>query len=106
MLRILALIHLGGAQPCFADTSDDLFLRINQERTAAGLAPLTRSPKLDQLASEWAATMACNNAQSHRPLSKSLLNTNGWKNLSENIYPQDACPALRLLFYSLVLLRL
>jgi len=90
MLRILALILLGGAQPCFADTSDDLFLRINQERTAAGLAPLTRSPKLDQLASEWAATMACNNAQSHRPLSKSLLNTNGWKNLSENIYGPTA----------------
>lgn len=90
MLRILALILLGGAQPCFADTSDELFLRINQERTAAGLAPLTRSPKLDQLASEWAATMACNNAQSHRPLSKSLLNTNGWKNLSENIYGPTA----------------
>jgi hypothetical protein len=30
--------------------------------------------------------MASQNSQTHRPLTKSLLNANGWKNLSENIY--------------------
>jgi len=59
---------------------------INQSRVKAGLNPLTRSSTLDQLANQWAETMASKNTQSHRPLSKSLLNSNGWKNLSENIY--------------------
>ena len=66
--------------------ADRLFALINAERTKAGVASLTRSPKLDQLATEWAGVMASKNSQEHRPLSKALLNSNGWKNLSENIY--------------------
>jgi hypothetical protein len=69
---------------------DQLFNRINAERTKAGVPPLTRSAKLDALAGEWAARMAAKNSQFHRELTKALLTTNGWKNLSENIYgPAD-----------------
>lgn len=69
---------------------DDLFQRINQARTQVGLPPLTRNARLDQLATEWAGVMAAKNCQEHRPLSKSLLNSQGWKNISENIYgPTD-----------------
>ena len=85
ILQIALLLTLGIA-PCLADACDDLFALINQERVHAGLQPLTRSPKLDQLASDWAKVMASRNVQEHRPLSKTLLNENGWKNLSENIY--------------------
>jgi hypothetical protein len=80
------LILLAGTLLAHADTRDELFLMINQSRVKAGLHPLTRNSTLDQLASRWAEIMASKNTQSHRPLSKSLLNSNGWKNLSENIY--------------------
>ena len=86
MLSRALLILLAGTFLAHADTCDDLFLMINQSRVKAGLNPLTRSSTLDQLANQWAETMASKNTQSHRPLSKSLLNSNGWKNLSENIY--------------------
>jgi hypothetical protein len=65
---------------------DQLFSLINAERAKAGVAPLTRNAKLDALAGEWAVRMAEKNSQFHRDLTKSLLNDNGWKNLSENIY--------------------
>ena len=86
MFRLILLLLALGSLSVRADTCDDLFLLINQERIQAGLKPLTRSPKLDQLASEWAGVMASKNSQEHRPLSKALLNENGLKNLSENIY--------------------
>jgi uncharacterized protein YkwD len=86
MFRLIALLLILGSLSVRGDTCDDLFVLINQERVQAGLKPLTRSPKLDQLASEWAGVMASKNSQEHRPLSKALLNENGWKNLSENIY--------------------
>jgi len=86
MFRLILLLLTLGSLSVRADTCDDLFLLINQERVQAGLKPLTRSPKLDQLASEWAGVMASKNSQEHRPLSKALLNENGLKNLSENIY--------------------
>ena len=63
-----------------------LFSLINAQRAKAGVSPLTRSSKLDALAGEWAARMAAKNSQFHRELTKTLLNENGWKNLSENIY--------------------
>jgi hypothetical protein len=86
MFRLIALLLILGSLSVRGDTCDDLFVLINQERVQSGLKPLTRSPKLDQLASEWAGVMASKNSQEHRPLSKALLNENGWKNLSENIY--------------------
>lgn len=86
MLSRALLILLAGTLLAHADTCDDLFLMINQSRVKAGLHPLTRNSTLDQLASRWAETMASKNSQTHRPLTKSLLNANGWKNLSENIY--------------------
>ena len=87
LLPLTALSYLLSAPPAFADKPEDvLFSLINQERAKAGRNPLTRSPKLDELASEWAARMASKNSQFHRELTKSLLNDNGWKNLSENIY--------------------
>ena len=86
MFRLIALLLFWGSLSVLADTCDDLFLLINQERVQSGLKPLTRSAKLDELASEWAGVMASKNSQEHRPLSKALLNENGWKNLSENIY--------------------
>jgi uncharacterized protein YkwD len=86
-LTLTAVSYLLSAPPAFAETSEDtLFSLINQERAKAGVAPLTRNAKLDELASEWAARMAAKNSQFHRELTKSLLNENGWKNLSENIY--------------------
>jgi hypothetical protein len=86
MFRLIALLLILGGLSVRADTCDDLFVLINQERVHAGLKPLTRTAKLDQLASEWAGVMASKNSQDHRSLSKALLNENGWKNLSENIY--------------------
>lgn len=87
LLPLTAIFYFLSAPPAFAETSEDiLFSLINQERAKAGVAPLTRNAKLDTLASEWAALMAAKNAQFHRELTKSLLNDNGWKNLSENIY--------------------
>ena len=89
LLPLTAISYLLSAPPVFADDSspeDRLFSLINAERAKAGVAPLTRSAKLNELASEWAARMAAENSQFHRELTKSLLNDNGWKNLSENIY--------------------
>jgi hypothetical protein len=80
------LLLVLGVSSCLADTCDDLFVLINQERVQGGRKPLVRNTRLDQLATEWAQVMASKQAQSHRPLTKSLLNSNGWKNLSENIY--------------------
>ena len=81
--------HLPSSQALAAEEAtpeDRLFALINAERAKAGVPPLTRNAKLDELASEWAARMVAKNSQFHRELTKSLLNDNGWKNLSENIY--------------------
>ena len=89
LLPLTAISYLLSAPPTFAEDSspeDRLFSLINAERAKAGVSPLTRSAKLDSLAGEWAARMAAKNSQFHRELTKSLLNDNGWKNLSENIY--------------------
>ena len=89
LLPLTAISYLLSAPPAFAEEpspEDRLFSLINAERAKAGVAPLARSAKLDSLASEWAARMAAKNSQFHRELTKSLLNDNGWKNLSENIY--------------------
>ena len=91
LLPLTAISYLLSAPPAFAETPEDrLFSLINAERAKAGVAPLARNAKLDALAGEWAARMAAENSQFHRELTKSLLNDNGWKNLSENIYgPTD-----------------
>jgi len=89
LLPLTAISYLLSAPLAFAEDSspqDRLFSLINAERAKAGVAPLARSAKLDQLAGEWACRMAAKNSQFHRELTKSLLNDNGWKNLSENIY--------------------
>jgi len=87
LLPLSAIAYLLSAAPALAETPEDhLFALINAERAKVGVAPLTRSAKLDALASEWAQRMAAKNSQFHRELTKSLLNENGWKNLSENIY--------------------
>jgi len=86
-LGLYPISHIPYPNAAFADTAEDtLFSLINTERAKAGVSPLTRSTKLDTLASEWAARMAAKNSQFHRELTKALLNSNGWKNLSENIY--------------------
>ncbi len=84
-LRFL-LFFFFGTLLARADTCDEIFTLINQSRAQAGLSSLTRSSSLDHLASQWAETMATKNSQMHRPLTKSLLNSHRWKNLSENIY--------------------
>ena len=89
LLPLTAISYLLSAPPAFAEDSspeDLLFSLINAERTKAGVSPLSRSSQLDALAGEWATRMAAKNSQFHRELTKSLLNENGWKNLSENIY--------------------
>jgi len=90
LLPLSAIYYLLSTAPALAaeeaTPKDRLFALINAERAKAGVPPLTRSAKLDALASEWAARMAAKNSQFHRELTKSLLNDNGWKNLSENIY--------------------
>ncbi|MCX6935894.1 MAG: CAP domain-containing protein [Verrucomicrobia bacterium] len=79
--------------------ADDLFALINKARVTAGVNPLTRDPKLDRLAAEWAGIMAAKNIQEHRSLTKDLLNSNGWKNLSENIYgPVSGPPSAKAVF--------
>jgi len=90
LLPLSAISYLLSTAPALAaeeaTPEDRLFALINAERAKAGVPSLTRSPKLNELASEWAARMAAKNSQFHRELTKSLLNDNGWKNLSENIY--------------------
>ncbi|MFM8653460.1 MAG: CAP domain-containing protein, partial [Verrucomicrobiota bacterium] len=90
LLPLSAISYLLSTAPALAaeeaTPKDRLFELINAERAKASVPPLTRSPKLDAMASEWAARMAAKNSQFHRELTKSLLNDNGWKNLSENIY--------------------
>jgi hypothetical protein len=88
-LTLSAISYLLSPPLCAAQNTnpeDHLFALINAERAKAGVPPLTRSDKLDELASQWAERMAAKNSQFHRELTKSLLNDNGWKNLSENIY--------------------
>jgi hypothetical protein len=89
LLPLTAISYLLSAPPAFAEEpspEDRLFSLINAERAKAGVPPLTRNARLNELAGEWAARMAAKNSQFHRELTKSLLNNNGWKNLSENIY--------------------
>ena len=86
-LGLYPLSYIPYPNAAFAESSENLlFSLINQERAKTGVAPLARSAKLDSLAGEWAARMAAKNSQFHRELTKGLLNDNGWKNLSENIY--------------------
>ena len=89
LLLLSSISHIPYSTSALAEDpspADRLFSLINAERTKAGVPPLARSAKLDGLAAEWAGVMASKNSQEHRPLSKALLNANGWKNLSENIY--------------------
>ena len=93
-LGFVVVLLVLGVSSCLADTCDHLFVLINQERVQEGRKPLVRNTRLDQLATEWAQVMASKQSQSHRPLTKSLLKSNGWKNLSENIYgPTEASSA-------------
>ena len=89
LVSLSAICHLPSPAALGADDpspEDRLFSLINAERGKAGVSPLSRSSLLDALAGEWATRMAAKNSQFHRELTKSLLNDNGWKNLSENIY--------------------
>ena len=89
LLLLSSISHIPYSTSALAEDpspADRLFSLINAERKKAGVPPLARSAKLDGLAAEWAGVMASKNSQEHRPLSKALLNANGWKNLSENIY--------------------
>ena len=88
LLPLTAISYLLSPLGVAENTSpeDQLFSLINAERAKAGVSPLTRNARLDELAGEWASRMAAKNSQFHRELTKSLLNDYGWKNLSENIY--------------------
>jgi hypothetical protein len=89
LVSLSTIFHLPSSAAWGADDSspeDRLFSLINAERAKAGVPPLTRNARLNELAGEWAARMAAENSQFHRELTKSLLNDNSWKNLSENIY--------------------
>ena len=86
-LTLSAICYLLSSLPAFAEKTEDvLFSLINKERAKANVPALSRSEKLDALAREWAGRMAAKNSQFHRELTKDLLKSNGWKNLSENIY--------------------
>lgn len=76
LVVLVAVIGLC-ATACFPDVAPgeppdpyvrSIFLAINRDRANAGLAPLARSPKLENLAGTWAWQMAVDNSLEHQDL--------------------------------------
>ena len=95
-----------GLTGCFPDRSSapasdpfvqELYNRLNYDRSTVGLGPLTRSPKLENNAGSWAWQMAARNSLYHQNLG-ALLGTsdyNAYYTLGENILvgPGSMSPA-------------
>lgn len=77
----LALTPAGAAS---AAPADDIYALVNQARWANGQAGLIRNATMDQVAADWAATMAANGTMAHNPdLSTQI--PGGWTAAAENV---------------------
>ena len=68
-------------------TIGGIYQAMNSDRAAAGLAPLTWSPKLANLAGSWSDNMAAQHRMYHRDLGSTLYSPdfNGYYTLGENV---------------------
>ncbi|GAB2685863.1 hypothetical protein GCM10027194_19460 [Thalassiella azotivora] len=69
--------------PSPASASPQLLSLVNQERAAAGVAPLARAADLDQVAQRWSERMAAENRLRHNPSLSSEVG--GWRRIAENV---------------------
>ena len=94
-LVVVALALGLATTACFPDTGPPptdptiggIYQAMNSDRAAAGLAPLTWSPKLANLAGSWSANMAAQHRMYHRDLGSTLYSPdfNGYYTLGENV---------------------
>jgi hypothetical protein len=87
-LALAALVGLGltliPAGATSAAPADDIHALVNQARWANGQAGLIRNPAMDQVAADWAATMAANGTMAHNPDYTSQI-PGGWTAAAENV---------------------
>jgi uncharacterized protein YkwD len=94
VMAIAALVSACGPRPSAGpgscgpdDVTGAVFNRINADRAAYGLGPLSWSGQLGCLASDWSNHMASTGVMSHRDLSAVLgwPGYEGWHTLGENV---------------------
>lgn len=82
---LLALgLAIAPGTPASAAPADDIYALVNEARWANGQAGLIRNPAMDQVAADWAATMAANGTLAHNPDYASQI-PGGWSAAAENV---------------------
>lgn len=81
---LLSLGIVAAPTVAHAGPAEDIHALVNQARWANGLAGLIRNPAMDQVAANWAAQLAQNNALSHNPDYASQI-PGGWVAAGENV---------------------
>ncbi len=85
MAVLIALgLSLAPSAAASAAPADDIYALVNQARWANGQAGLIRNPAMDQVAANWAATMAANGTMAHNPDYASQI-PGGWSAAGENV---------------------
>lgn len=85
-------MSLAPSTPASAAPADDIYTLVNEARWANGQAGLIRNAVMDQVAADWAATMAANGTMAHNPDYASQI-PGGWSAAAENVaqgYPSGA----------------
>jgi hypothetical protein len=91
-LLIAIGLSIAPAATASAAPADDIYALVNQARWANAQAGLIRNAAMDQVAANWAATMAANGTMSHNPDYASQI-PGGWSAAGENVaqgYPTGA----------------
>lgn len=86
-LGLAVIVALGMAAvptAAHAGPSDDIHALVNQARWDAGLNGLIRNAAMDQVAANWAATMAANGTMAHNPDYAAQI-PGGWVAAAENV---------------------
>ena len=77
-------LTLAPSAPASAGPADDIYALVNEARWANGQAGLIRNPAMDQVAADWAATMAANGTMAHNPDYANQI-PSGWSAAAENV---------------------
>jgi hypothetical protein len=78
------LVPAAPASGTRAAAADDIYALVNQARWANGQPGLIRNSAMDQVAANWAATMASNGTMAHNPDYASQI-PGGWTGAAENV---------------------
>jgi hypothetical protein len=91
-LLVAVGLTLAPAATASAAPADDIYALVNEARWANGQAGLIRNPAMDQVAADWAATMAANGTMAHNPDFSTQI-PGGWTAAAENVAKGYSTPA-------------